>query len=60
MDLRNDNFELAKKITAGLKLSVRRFYEQKAANNDYVIIGDHKGGVIRVPAKELLKEYTKD
>ncbi len=60
MNLKPDNLELSKKITAGLKLAVRRFFEKKAANNESVVIGDGKGGIIRVPAKDLLRDSDKE
>ena len=60
MNLKQENVELSKKIFNGLKLAYRRLYEQKAANNESVVISDGKGGVIRVPAKDLLKDLDKD
>ena len=60
MNLKPDNLELSKKITAGLKLAVRRFFEKKAANNESVVIGDGKGGIIRVLAKDLLRDSDKE
>jgi hypothetical protein len=59
MDLKQDNIELYKKIEAGFKLAVRRLYEQKAANNESVVISGANGEIIRVPAKELLKDLQK-
>ena len=53
-DLKQEHIELSKKIEAGLKLAIRRLYEQKAANNESVVISDGHGGVKRVPAKDLL------
>lgn len=60
MATEQDNLELYKKIEAGLKLAIRKLYQQKAANNESVVISDGKGGVIRVPAKDLLKDFDKD
>jgi len=52
--------ELSQKIKAGLKLAIQRLYEQKAANNESVVISDGKGGVIYVPAKGLLPNSNRD
>ncbi|MFI5196933.1 MAG: hypothetical protein ACHQD8_07565 [Chitinophagales bacterium] len=60
MNPKQENVKLSKKIFNGLKLAYRRLYEQKAANNESVVISDGKGGVIRVPAKDLLKDLDKD
>ena len=60
MNPKPGNLELSKKISAGLKLAVRRFYEQRAANNESVVISDGKGGVIRVPAKDMLQDIPKE
>ncbi len=57
MSLKEENIELYKKIEAGFKLAVRRLYEQKAANNETLVISDAKGVIKHVPAKELLKNY---
>jgi hypothetical protein len=59
MNIKQDNIELYKKIEAGFKLAVRRLYEQKAANNESVVISGVNGEIKRVPAKELLKNYDK-
>ena len=59
MGLKQDNIELYKKIQAGLKLAFRRLYEQKAANNETVVISVN-GEIKRVPAKELLKDNDKN
>ena len=60
MNLKQEHQELSKKIFDGLKLAYRRLYEQKAANNESVVISDGKGGAIRVPAKDLLKDMDKE
>jgi len=56
---KHQNTELLNKIEAGLKLAVRRLYEQKAANNESAVICVN-GEIKRVPAKDLLKDYDKD
>lgn len=49
---KQENIELLNKIEAGLKLTVRRLYEKKAANNEMAVICEN--GVIKhVSAKEL-------
>ena len=60
MSLKQENIDLFNKLEIGFKLVVRKFYEQKAAKNESVVIGDGKGGIKRVSAKELLKEYIKE
>jgi hypothetical protein len=59
MNLKQENFELYKKIEAGLKLAVRRLYEQKAADNESVVVSVN-GEIKLVPAKDLLKNYDKN
>ena len=54
MGQKKEHEELSKKIMFGLRLAIRRLYEQKAANNESVVISDGRGGVKRVPAKDLL------
>ena len=56
--LEQENFELYKKIEAGLKLAYRRLYEQRAANNQTVVISVN-GEIKHVPAKDLLKNFDK-
>ena len=59
MSPKQENYELYMKIQAGLKLAVRRLYEQKAANNESVVISVN-GEIRHVPAKDLLKNYDKN
>ena len=58
MDLKEEHQELSKKIFDGLKLAFRRLYEQKAANNETVVISVN-GEIKHVPAKDLLKDFDK-
>jgi len=58
MNLKQESFELYKKIEAGLKLAARRLYEQKAANNESVVVSVN-GEIKLVPAKDLLKNYNR-
>ncbi len=58
MTLKQENVELLNKIEAGLKLAVRRFYEQKAANNETVVLCVN-GEIKYVPAKEVLANQVK-
>ena len=51
--------ELFGKIEYGLKLAIKRLYEQKAANNETVVISEN--GVIRhVSAREILERHKKN
>ncbi|GAA4469257.1 hypothetical protein GCM10023093_28360 [Nemorincola caseinilytica] len=54
MSRKQDNAELLNKIEAGLKLAIRKLYEQKAANNETAVICVN-GEIKRVPARDLLK-----
>ncbi len=56
---KQENIELLNKIEAGLKLAYRRLYEQKAANNESVVICVN-GEIKHVPAKDLLKNGDKN
>jgi hypothetical protein len=56
MGHKQENAELLDKIAAGLKLAIRRLYEQKAANNETAIISVN-GEIKTVSAKELLKKH---
>ncbi len=58
MALKPENVELYNKIEAGLKLAVRRLYEQKAANNETAVICVN-GEIKHVSAKELLANRNK-
>ena len=60
MSPKQENIDLSIKLEAGFKLVVRKFYQQKAANDESVVIGDSKGGIKRVPAKDLLKDLDKE
>jgi hypothetical protein len=54
MTSKQENAELLNKIEAGLKLAIRKLYEQKAAKNEMAVICEN--GVIKhIPARELLK-----
>jgi hypothetical protein len=58
MSLKQDNAELLNKIEAGLKLAVRKLYEQKAAKNETAVICVN-GEIKHVSASEVLKQYEK-
>ena len=54
MALNFENADFFARIEFGLKLASRRFYEQKAAENQSVVVCEN--GVIKhVPAKEILR-----
>lgn len=58
MNSKQGNAELLNKIEAGLKLAIRRLYEQMAANNEVAVICK-QGEIKHVPAKDLLKLQDK-
>jgi hypothetical protein len=58
MTRKQENIQLLNKIEAGLKLASRRLFEQKAANNETVVICIN-GQIKHVPAKDLLKNTDK-
>lgn len=58
MKSRQENAEMLNKIEAGLKLAIRRLYEQMAANNEMAVICEN-GEIKHIPAKELLKKQNK-
>jgi len=47
------------KVEYGLKLAIKRLYEQKAANNETAVICVN-GEIKRVSARELLNRQKKD
>lgn len=55
MSRKQENAELLNKIEAGLKLAIRKLYEQKAANNETAVVCVN-GEIKRVPARDLLKQ----
>jgi hypothetical protein len=58
MNTKQENAELLKKIEGGLKLAIKKLYEQMAANNEVAVISEN--GVIKhVPARELLDRQNK-
>lgn len=52
--------EFDAKFTAALHAHMRKLIETNAALNQTMIIGDGKGNVLEVPAKELLAEYERE
>jgi len=51
--------ELSAKIVGGVQRAVHKLIESNAANNQDMIIGDKDGSFKIVPAKELLKAFSK-
>jgi len=47
------------KVMTGVNKAVRQLVETSAANNKNLIVGDKDGNPISVPAKELLKRFSK-
>jgi hypothetical protein len=58
MKQKQENAELLGKIQAGLKLAIRRLYEQMAANNEMAVICEN-GEIKHIPARDLLKRQDK-
>jgi hypothetical protein len=58
MPISPENKELGEKIVAGIKKASRKLLEERAANNDTVVISVN-GVPANVPAKELLKASHK-
>ncbi|SIO08486.1 zeta toxin family protein [Chitinophaga niabensis] len=52
--------EFSIKVTEGISAYMRKLIETNAALNQTMIIGDGKGNVLEVPAKELLAEYERE
>jgi Neuraminidase (sialidase) len=50
----SDIDELSKKISKGLKKSLKHLVETKAAKNENLIVRDTKGKIKAIPAKEFL------
>jgi hypothetical protein len=57
MSLSPESKILFAKIEAGLKLAVRRLYEERAAKNETVVVSKN-GKVQIIPAKILLEEMN--
>lgn len=47
--------ELRNKIYKGVKLAIDRLIEERAKNDDYLIIS-RNGKIVKVPAKELKRK----
>ncbi len=56
---KTDFNELAVKITESVNSALRKMTEAAAANNESLIIGNLDGTSKAVPAKELLKKFSK-
>ena len=46
--------DLSQKVMQGMKIAMKKLVEETAAKNGNLIIGDAKGAIKSVPAKELL------
>lgn len=51
--------DFASKIIAGVRKAVRQVVETAAANDENLVVGDKDGNSKSVPAKELLKTFSK-
>jgi hypothetical protein len=58
MPLKPENIILRNKIVAGIKKARRKLLEERADNNDTVVISV-KGVPTNVPAREVLKSLQK-
>lgn len=52
--------EFSKKVTAGINAYLRKLFEMNAALNQTMVIGDGKGNVLEVPAKELVAKLERE
>jgi len=55
----DEDLELSNRLKRGVLLARKRMLEEKALHDDDVIMGDRHGGIIRMPAKEVLVKYAK-
>jgi hypothetical protein len=51
---KTDINELSEKVLQGMKIAMKKLVEEKAKNNEKLIIGDKDGNIKSVPAKDLL------
>ena len=58
MEIVKQNDELVNKIVFGLKLAIQKLYEEKAANNEKVVISVN-GKAKYVSARKILKDRAK-
>jgi hypothetical protein len=58
MPLKPENIILRDKIIAGIEKAARKLYEERAANNDTVVISVNGVPTI-VPAREILEKLSK-
>jgi 5S rRNA maturation endonuclease (ribonuclease M5) len=49
--------DLAEKISKGLDIAFYKLVSDKAKNNGVLILSDEDGKIIRVKAKDLLKDF---
>ncbi len=53
MDLPDNKEDLKARIQAALDKAIQKVIEEEKARNGYLVISDKKGGVIKVPARDL-------
>ncbi len=56
--MKPENIELCDKIVAGIRKAAQKLIEKSAANNESLVYGIN-GEIVRIPAKELLKNPSK-
>ena len=56
---KTDVNELAEKVLEGMKKALKKLVENKAKNDQDLVIGDKDGNVRSVPAKDLLNTVQK-
>lgn len=49
------NEEFRERVSFGLELSYRRMLREKALHNEDVIMSNNQNEIIRIPAKQILK-----
>lgn len=50
-------YEMGKRLEQGIFLARKRMLHEKALHNRDIILGDGKGGIVRVSAKDFLAEH---
>ena len=50
----DEHLQMVEKITDGLKIAEREMLEEKARNNEYVIVCGDDNVIRRIPAKNFL------
>lgn len=49
--------KLGKRLEEGIILARKRMLHEKALHGQNIILGDGKGGIVSVPAKDIIAQY---